>query len=119
VVGVAVLTGLGLLQESKSHFDILTDFAMFGAVIFETLAVSTIFVFRRRLPHAERPYRCPGYPWVPMLYLILPALVMGNMFIYQSLEAVVGVGFIGIGALIYLLFLNRPTSQPVAAAPHP
>ncbi len=33
-------------------FDTLTDFAMFGAVIFETLAVSTIFVFRRRMPDA-------------------------------------------------------------------
>src|SRR5262249_52046172 len=61
VLSVAVLTGTGALAEGKSHFDILTDFAMFGAVVFETLAVMTIFVFRRRLPDAERPYRCPGY----------------------------------------------------------
>src|SRR5205807_1502583 len=54
----------------KALFDILTDFAMFGAVIFETLAVTTIFVFRRRLPNADRPYRCVGYPIVPLLYLV-------------------------------------------------
>src|SRR5438128_6703588 len=54
VVGVAALTAAGILQEGKSHFDILTDFAMFGAVIFETLAVATIFVFRRTLADAPR-----------------------------------------------------------------
>src|SRR5262245_2357820 len=117
VVGVAALTRLGILQEGKSHFDILTDFAMFGAVIFETLAVSTIFVFRRTLPNAERTYRCPGYPWVPALYLILPALVLGNMFVAQRLEAFVGICFIGLGAAIYLLFL-RPPDAPRPAGPH-
>src|SRR5206468_1385204 len=56
VVAVAVLTQVGVLTDSKSHFDRMTDFAMFGAVIFETMAVSTIFVFRRRLPDVERAY---------------------------------------------------------------
>lgn len=116
VVGVAALTWARILQEGKSHFDILTDFAMFGAVIFETLAVATIFVFRRTLADAPRTYRCPGYPWVPLLYLILPALVLGNMFIYQQLEAVVGVCFIALGAAVYALFLRRPPAA-VAAAP--
>jgi L-asparagine transporter-like permease len=74
---------------------------MFGAVVFETLAVTTIFVFRRRLPNVERPYRCWGYPVVPALYLILPAMVLGNMFVHQQAEALTGVGFIALGAIVY------------------
>src|SRR5947208_1598349 len=50
VVGVAVLTQVEFLPADKSHFDIMTDFAIFGAVVFETLAVTTIFAFRRRFP---------------------------------------------------------------------
>jgi amino acid transporter len=103
VLGVALLTGVGLLQEGKSHFDILTDFAMFGAVIFETMAVTSIFVFRRRLPDAPRPYRCIGYPVVPALYVILPALILGNMFVKQRMEALVGVGFIALGTVVYYI----------------
>ncbi len=80
VLTVATLTKIGWLEESKSHFDRLTEFAMFGAVIFETLAVVSIFVFRRRWPNAERPYRCLGYPLVPALYVILPVCVVVNMF---------------------------------------
>src|SRR5262249_50627905 len=107
VLGVASLTAIGWLSEKKSHFDILTDFAMFGAVTFETLAVSTIFVFRRKLPDAERPHRCPGYAWVAALYMVLPALVLGNMFVHQQLEALVGVTFIALGAVVFGLFLRR------------
>lgn len=101
VLAVAMLTRIGWLEENKSHFDRLTDFAMFGAVIFETLAVVSIFVFRRRRPDAERPYRCPGYPWVPMLYVILPMCILVNMFVHQRAEAAAGVGFITLGAAVY------------------
>src|SRR5262249_11325353 len=38
------------VPQGKPLFDVMTDFAMFGAIIFETLAVSSIFVFRRRMP---------------------------------------------------------------------
>jgi amino acid transporter len=103
ILGVAFLTWCGILREEKSHFDRLTDFAMFGSVVFETLAVTTIFVFRRRLPNVERPYRCWGYPVVPGLYLILPAMVLGNMFVHQQMEALTGVGFIALGAAVYCL----------------
>jgi amino acid transporter len=103
ILGVAFLTSFHILPEGKAHFDILTDFAMFGSVVFETLAVTTIFVFRRRLPNVERSYRCWGYPVVPALYLILPAMVLGNMFVHQQAEALTGVGFISLGALVYYL----------------
>jgi len=101
VLGVAFLTWCGILPKGKDHFNRLTDFAMFGSVVFETLAVTTIFVFRRRLPNVERPYRCWGYPVVPALYLILPAMVLGNMFVDQQVEALTGVGFIAVGAMAY------------------
>lgn len=103
VLGAAALTQIKLLPEDKDHFDILTDFAMFGAVIFETLAVATIFVFRRKRPDAERPYRCPGYPVVPLLYMIIPAFILVNMFRNQQLEAAAGVSFIALGAGVYFL----------------
>jgi amino acid transporter len=82
-------------------------------VIFETMAVLSIFVFRRRFPDAERPYRCWGYPVVPALYVVLPAFILVNMFREQLAEARAGVGFIALGAGIYFLFglgKRRPTA---------
>jgi basic amino acid/polyamine antiporter, APA family len=106
------------LDPTKSHFDRLTDFAMFGAVIFETLAVTSIFVLRWKLPNVERPYRCPGYPVVPALYVVLPLFVLVNMFFAQPFEALAGLGFIALGAILYLaLGLQRPPIEPVAHQP--
>jgi amino acid transporter len=113
ILTVALFTRIGWLEENKSHFDRLTDFAMFGAVIFETLAVVSIFIFRRRRPEAERPYRCPGYPVVPALYVILPACVLVNMFLNETVEALAGVAFIALGAAVYgTLGLGRRPSNP-------
>jgi amino acid transporter len=124
VLAVAVLTETGLLARDKSHFDRLTDFAMFGAVIFETMAVLSIFVFRRRRPDAERPYRCWGYPVVPALYVVLPAFILTNMFTSQPFEAISGLGFIAAGVGVYFaLGLDatgpRPVLPPVDLSPAP
>lgn len=111
VLGVAILTSMQLLDPTKSHFDMLTDFAMFGAIIFETMAVLAIFRFRKLLPDVERPYRCPGYPWVPLFYTVVPAFVLVNMFANQLAEAMAGVGFIAFGVVVYYGFGLQKNSQ--------
>jgi amino acid transporter len=115
VLAVGSLKYWGALDKIKSPFDVLTDFAMFGAVIFETMAVLAIFVLRRKMADAERPYRCPGYPVVPALYVILPGFVLGNMFVAQRFEAITGIAFITTGVFCYyLLGLNRTGPAPVS-----
>jgi amino acid transporter len=98
------------VPAGKSPFDIMTDFVIFGSATFETLAVATIFVFRRRTPPTpeNRPYRCWGYPVVPALYVAIMGAVLANMFAApeQRTEALVGMGFIGTGALVYLTFFR-------------
>ncbi len=100
VLGVAALNRSGVLTGEPLDFDVLTDFAMFGSLTFETLAVVSIFVFRFRLPNAERAYRCPGYPVVPLLYVLLPAFVLTSMAIEQTLQVAIGLGFIAAGAAV-------------------
>jgi basic amino acid/polyamine antiporter, APA family len=109
VIGAAVLTEFNLfLDPNESHFDLMTNFAMFGALIFETLAVLSIFVFRRRYPDAARPYRCLGYPVVPALYILFPLYVLTSVFLDSPGKAMVGIGFIGLGLVVYfVLGLNR------------
>jgi basic amino acid/polyamine antiporter, APA family len=124
VLGVAFLTHIDVLDARVSHFDLLTDFAMFGAVIFETMAVVSIFVFRYRFPAVERPYRCVGYPVTPAIYVLLPSFVLLNMLsavflsdkMSERMAPMVGVGFIALGVVVYYaLGLSRtgPVDVPV------
>jgi amino acid transporter len=114
IVAAAALTRFGLpvvqvgswrldlnLPKGKPLFDVMTDFAMFGAVVFETLAVATVFALRRKLPDADRPYRCWGYPIVPALYVLIMGAVLVSMFVNQRTEALIGVGFIALGGAVY------------------
>jgi len=97
-----------------SPFEVLTKFVIFGSVTFETLAVATIFVFRRRIPVTaeNRPYRCWGYPVVPALYCAIMAAVLVTFFLNPGSrsEAFVGLGFIATGALVYALFFRKRTA---------
>jgi amino acid transporter len=101
VMGAAVLTEVGVLPADKDHFDQLTDLAMFGAIIFETMAVMTIFVFRWKQPDAERPYRCWGYPVVPALYVLLPAFILYSTFVGSPGMAVSATIYFALGVVVY------------------
>jgi amino acid transporter len=109
VVGVGLLKWLAIIPADKDAFDVLTDFAMFGAILFETSAVASIFVFRRRFPFADRPYRCPGYPFVPAVYVLILAAIAVNTFVDQPYLSMFGLGFIALGAVIYAIWLRRPS----------
>ena len=105
------LTELDLnVPAGKSPFDIMTDFVIFGSVTFETLAVATVFVFRRKIPPTpeNRPYRCWGYPLVPLLYIAIMGLVLLNFFVNPEsrAEAIVGLGFITSGGIFYAIALR-------------
>jgi APA family basic amino acid/polyamine antiporter len=39
--------------------------------VFSALTVIALFVLRRTMPDAPRPFRVPLYPWVPAIYLLL------------------------------------------------
>jgi amino acid transporter len=98
--------------QLKDPFDVLTDFAVFGAAGLETLMIAGIFVLRRRYPQSTHPlpYRCPGYPVVPAVYVLVMLAVLANMFWSpdQRTVALIGVGFIVVGAAVYaVLFAGR------------
>jgi APA family basic amino acid/polyamine antiporter len=59
-----------ILCLSGKYGDLL-DMISFVVVIFYVLTIGGIFILRKRLPDAERPYKAFGYPLLPALYMIL------------------------------------------------
>ncbi len=50
-------------------FSQLFTYVIFGGWIFYALAVASVVALRRKAPGMERPFRVPGYPWVPILFV--------------------------------------------------
>ena len=85
----------------SGSFDTLTDYVVFGSWIFYALATASVFVFRRKMPDAVRPYRAFGYPVVPILFLIVAGWLLVNTMITAPLQAFVGIFLILSGLPVY------------------
>jgi APA family basic amino acid/polyamine antiporter len=96
----------GVLALSGS-FDTLTDYVIFGSWIFYALIGSSIFVFRRRYPDAERPYRAFGYPIVPIVYLLVAGWLLLNTMFTAPTQSFIGIGLILLGLPVYYYLNNR------------
>jgi APA family basic amino acid/polyamine antiporter len=53
----------------------LLDFVVIIVLIFYILTIYGIFILRKKMPDAERPYKAFGYPFLPMLYLIIATAI--------------------------------------------
>jgi APA family basic amino acid/polyamine antiporter len=85
----------------SGSFDALTDYAIFGLWIFYAWVTASVFVFRKRMPDAERPYRTWGYPVVPILFLIVAGMLLVNTVLTTPKQALTGVGLIALGLPVY------------------
>jgi basic amino acid/polyamine antiporter, APA family len=97
----------------SGSFDTLTDYVIFAAWIFYGLTTAAVFLFRRRLPHAERPYRTIGYPVIPVLFLLAAAWLIVNTFLATPRQALIGAGIIGMGLPLYWYFRASGTTARI------
>ena len=94
-------------------FDVLTDLIVFMLLLFNGLAVASIYVLRRSLPDARRPYRVWGYPVVPALFLAATVYLMINTLIATPGRALAGLGIVALGIPLYAFYARRlPPSRP-------
>ncbi|MDT8067216.1 MAG: amino acid permease [Terriglobia bacterium] len=88
------------------RYDELFTYAMFISVIAYAAAASTIFVFRRTRPDLPRDYKCPGYPWVPILYCVICGAWALNTFWERPVQALGGIAIMLLGTPAYFYWRN-------------
>lgn len=66
-VAVSALCGLGYVMNRS--FEQLTDGFVVGYFPFYILAVASLAVMRYKEPDLDRPFKVPGYPLVPALFI--------------------------------------------------
>ncbi len=96
----------GVLALSGS-FDALANYSIFGLWIFYVLTTATVFVFRKRVPELERPYRTWGYPVVPALFLLAAAWLLGMTVLALPRESITGLVLIALGLPVYYYWHKR------------
>lgn len=114
-VGALVVQGIwATILVLSGSFDTLTDYVIFGSWIFYGLTTASVFIFRRTMPNAERPYRAWGYPVVPILFLLVTAWLLGNTLRATPNQALRGLALIAFGLPVYWYWsrYNRGPALP-------
>jgi APA family basic amino acid/polyamine antiporter len=113
-VPIAALVFQGFLAAilaMTGSFDTLTDYVIFGSWIFYALVTASIFVFRKRYPDAERPYRAWGYPVVPVVFMLVAGWLLINTIMTSPTQSLAGIGLIILGLPVYYYFNSNRTDQ--------
>jgi basic amino acid/polyamine antiporter, APA family len=110
VVALAAQGVIAVAQLVSGSFEQLLTLAMFAIVAFSTLTVAAVFVLRVRRPDAPRPFRVPGYPVAPALFICVNAWVLWSVLARGTREALVGLAIVATGVPAYRLFRSRSRS---------
>jgi len=88
-------------------FDQLTDMLIFAVYIFYGATAMGVFILRRRMPDAHRPYKVWGYPVVPAIFVLFCVGLFCNTIITRPREAAIGLSLILLGIPVYFLLRKK------------
>lgn len=90
--------------QRRPLFDVMISWVMFGYLLLQSLVAASLIVLRRRHPEWERPFRVPGYPFVPLASIAATGCLMASMAGSGALEVMAGLGLIIAGIPVKYLY---------------
>jgi APA family basic amino acid/polyamine antiporter len=109
-VSFVVQAAVSIVLLVAGTFDRLLTFSMFAIVSFSTLAVAAVVVLRIRMPDRDRSFRVPGYPLVPVSFVIVSGWLLWSVLQHGTSEALKGIAIVATGIPAYLAFRSRAKS---------
>jgi basic amino acid/polyamine antiporter, APA family len=108
---LAVQTVWACLLTLTGTFDQLFTYVIFAGWIFYLLGAVAVFVLRRKQPDAPRPYRVPGFPVVPALFILAAAWFVANTVVQKPADSAVGLVLVLSGIPFYLYWEAKNRSR--------
>lgn len=81
----------------------LLDFVVIVVLIFYILTIYGIFILRKKMPDAERPYKAFGYPILPLFYILIASVLCVLLLVYKTSTCGWGVFIMLVGIPVYYL----------------
>jgi APA family basic amino acid/polyamine antiporter len=106
ITAMAVLSVVYLALQS---FEQLIEAFILASLPFWALSVASVFVFRRRRPDAPRAYRTPGYPIVPLLFVVAMVMLVANSLLAHPEATVTSLGAVVAGVPLYYAWRRSGT----------
>lgn len=109
-IAIMVVWSLILLFGTRGDLGALLSGVVFADWIFFGLGGASVFVLRRRLPDAPRPYRAWGYPVMPALFVVAAVIGVASAYVAAPRTSLFGTALLAAGVMAYRWFRSqRPT----------
>ncbi len=89
----------------KTDFQNLYKYASVGLSVFAMLFIAAVYVLRWRRPEMERPFRVPGYPVVPAIFMVVILFMTVFAFMQWPKPSMYSLGSILLGIPAYYVWL--------------
>jgi APA family basic amino acid/polyamine antiporter len=103
---IAVQGAWAILLCLSGTYSNLLDYVIIAALIFYILTILAVFILRVKRPEIARPYKAFGYPYIPILYILVTSAIVVILLIYKPDYTVPGLGIVLLGIPVFY-FWNR------------
>ena len=101
--------GWAALLCLSGKYGALLDYVMFSVMLFYIFTIAGIFILRKKMPTAERPYKAWGYPVLPAIYMLLAAAFCINLLITKPENTWPGLFIVVLGVPVYYYWKMKKT----------
>ena len=91
----------------SGSYDQLYTYVTFAVVLFHAATGAAVLLLRKTQPSLARPYRVPGYPWVPLVFIVSSAGLVANTLLERPVESVIGLAIVVAGLPAYAFWRRR------------
>ena len=118
---IAIVTSSvwAMVLAASGTFEQLLTYVVFVGWIFYALGALAIFAYRRREPELYRPFRTPGYPVTPILFVLSAAAIVINTVVTQPRNVIFAIGLMVLGVPAYYMWRRRLAKAPSDALSSP
>ena len=102
-----------LLLFTRS-FEAVLDFIQFALLFCSFFTVAGVIKLRITDPDLPRPYRAWGYPFTPLLFLLVTAFMMYYLLTERPVQSLAGMLVMLSGLLIYAVVRRRPAAAAIS-----
>jgi basic amino acid/polyamine antiporter, APA family len=103
---VALCAWSAVLVLSGSYDQLLT-YVIFASWIVYAMTAIAVIVLRKKRPDMPRPYRAAGYPFIPVLFVMVASVLVLSTLLDSPRESLMGIGLILLGLPFYCYWNYR------------
>lgn len=92
------------ILAASGTFETLLSYVIFVGWIFYSMGALAVIVLRRKAPDLPRPYRVPGYPITPILFVLSGMAIVINTIVQDPRKGLIGLGGTFLAVPVFFLW---------------